>query len=203
MIIVYSKEVSMDVRTAIENRRSIRRFRPESLPREIIADILDAARLAPSGKNGQPWRFVVVQGDARREMSEQLQRGLARSREQGMQTGSAEYTFAIMAEAPVTVMVFNPGDSAPWLEKPISRHIASLVDTQSVGAAVQNMLLRAQELGIGSLWICDTLFAHDELCQWLGRDCLLAAAVTLGYPAENPPARPRRTLDELTDWRDA
>ena len=130
-----------------------------------------------------------------------LQAGLKASSERGIPTGSAENTFRIMREAPVTVFVFNPKDTAPWKEQTIPERIFRIVNTQSVGAAIQNMLLRAQELEIGSLWICDTFSAYEELCAWLGRDSLLVAAVSLGYPAESPAARPRLPLDELVEWR--
>lgn len=191
----------MDVKQAIEARRSIRRFKPDALPRELIEQILDAARLAPSGKNNQPWQFVVVQGDEREAMSQSLQAGLKAVKEQGIPTGSAEYSFRIMKDAPATIFVLNPNDTDPWGEHTVPETMFRLVDTQSAGGAIMSMLLRAQELGVGSLWICDTLAAYHELTRWLGRDGLLVAAVALGYPDESPAARPRRTLEELVEWR--
>ena len=191
----------MHVIQAIEKRRSIRRFKADSLPKESVEAILEAARLAPSGKNRQPWRFVVVQGEERKQMSAHLAQGLALAKAQGHATGSAENTFRIMGEAPVTVFVFAPEDSAPWTEQTIMQRIMRIVDIQSVGAAIQNMLLRAQELGIASLWICDTFSAYDALCKWLGRDSLLVAAVSLGYADEAPAARPRIPLEDLVEWR--
>jgi nitroreductase len=191
----------MDVLQAIASRRSIRKFKPDPLPHEMIESILDAARLAPSGKNNQPWRFVVVENDAREQMFSCLQAGLKASMERGIPTGSAENTFRIMREAPATIFIFNPKDTAPWNEQTILERVFRIVNIQSVGAAIQNMLLRAQELGIGSLWICDTFSAYRELCSWLGRDSLLVAAVSLGYPAESPAARPRLPLFDLVEWR--
>ena len=191
----------MDVLQAIRDRRSIRKFQPDPLPRESIEAILDAGRLAPSGKNRQPWRFVVVQGEEREPMYACLQEGLQKAVQNGIPTGSAENTFRIMREAPVTVFVFEPESSAPWNEKSVPEQISGIVNIQSVGAAIENMLLCAQDMGIGSLWICDTFSAYQELCAWLGRDSLLAAAVSLGYPAEAPAARPRLALAELTEWR--
>lgn len=160
----------MEVLHAIQSRRSIRRFKADPLTPEIVNDIIDAARLAPSGKNRQPWRFVVVRGDEREKMSACLQEGLRRSIENGHPTGSAGNTFRIMREAPVTVFVFSPDDAAPWIDQSVGERIGEIVNVQSVGAAIENMLLRAQELGVGSLWICDTFSAYGELCAWLGRD---------------------------------
>jgi nitroreductase len=191
----------MDVLYAIQSRRSIRHFKADPLALETVHDILNAARLAPSGKNRQPWRFVVVQGDEREKMSACLQEGLRHSIENGQPTGSAENTFRIMREAPVTVFVFAPDDTAPWNNQSIGERIGEIVNIQSVGAAIENMLLRAQELGVGSLWICDTFSAYGELCAWLGRDSLLVAAVSLGYADEAPTARPRLPLDKLVEWR--
>ncbi|MBN1778530.1 MAG: nitroreductase [Clostridiales bacterium] len=191
----------MDVKAAVESRRSIRRFKPEALPRETIESILDAARLSPSGKNNQPWQFVVVQGDEREAMSARLQAGLKATQGKGIPTGSAENTFRIMREAPATVFVFNTKAAAPWEEQSVMERIFSVVNVQSIGGAIQSMLLRAQEMGVGSLWICDTFSAYEELCAWLGKDSLLVAAVSLGYADETPDARPRLPLSELVEWR--
>lgn len=191
----------MDVKQAIESRRSIRRFKPDALPCETIEMILDAARLSPSGKNNQPWQFVVVQGNEREAMSEALQAGLKAMKEQGIPTGSAEYTFRIMKDAPAVVFVFNSKNPGPWDEEKIEEQIASVVNIQSIGGAIYGMLLRAQELGVGSLWICDTFAAYAQLTSWLGWSGLLVAAEALGYADEAPAPRPRQPLGELVEWR--
>jgi nitroreductase len=74
------------------------------------------------------------------------------------------------------------------------------VDTQSIGAAIQNMLLAAQAIGLGTLWICDVWSAYQQLEEWLGESGELVAAVALGYPDEQPAARPRRPLSEVVRW---
>ncbi len=75
---------------------------------------------------------------------------------------------------------------------------------QSIGGAIQTMLLAAQVLGVGSLWICDVLYCEDEInaCFGHGADTLVAA-VSLGYAAESPRARPRRPWQEVTEWQGA
>lgn len=191
----------MDVKQAIESRRSIRRFKPDALPHETIEMILNAARLSPSGKNNQPWQFVVVQGDERTAMSEALQAGLQSMKDKGIPTGSAEYTFRIMKDAPAVVFVFNSKNPGPWEEKTVTEQVSSIVNIQSIGGAILSMLLRAQELNVGSLWICDTFAAYEELTSWLGWSGLLVAAVALGYADEAPAARPRQPLSELVEWR--
>ena len=59
----------------------------------------------------------------------------------------------------------------------------------------------AFDLGLGSLWICDTYFAQEELMGWLGAEGELAAAMAVGYAAESPQARPRKKLEDAVEWR--
>ena len=188
----------MNTREVIAARRSIRKFKAGALPADAVELILKAAALAPSGKNRQPWRFILVQGDERDAMTGVMREMLKQWQERGEDTGSAKWTTDIMAQAPLTVFVINPDGVDPWEEHSVDQMFQELVDIQSIGAAIQNMLLAAQDLGIGSLWICDVLYAVTELKEWLGESGELIAAVSFGYPDESPDARPRKPLSETT-----
>jgi nitroreductase len=190
----------METLQAIAGRRSIRRFTSDPVTEETLRAILNAGIQAPSGKNRQPWRFVVVQGDKRAEMIRVMRAGIAKAKESGEELGSSEWTVPVMEQAPVTVFVFNPEGVRPWLAHSIGENFSDLVNVQSVGAAIENMLLAAYDLGVGSLWICDVFYAYEDLCNWLGEDGQMVAAVSLGYPDEQPDARPRKTLEEVTRW---
>ena len=186
----------MNTLEAISQRRSIRRFKDTPISDETIIKILSSAIQAPSGKNKQPWSFIVVKEDKRPEMIRIMRESIAKIKEQGGNTGSSEWTANSMEKAPVTIFVFNP--HAENTED--FGHTSNVVDVQSTGAAIQTMLLAAQELGIGSLWICDVFYAYKELCEWLGETHEMIAAVSLGYPDESPDARPRKPVDEVTRW---
>lgn len=190
----------MNTLEAITTRRSIRKFRNTPLPEGSLHTILTAATQAPSGKNRQPWNFVVVKGDKRDEMAEIMRKGIHKMKEQGEDIGSSERSADIMEQAPVTVFVFNPYGLHPWLPHSIKQSFENIVDVQSVGASIQNMLLSAQELGIGSLWICDVFYAYEELSSWLGEKGQMVAAVSLGYPDESPNARSRKSITEVIRW---
>jgi predicted transcriptional regulator YdeE/nitroreductase len=185
---------------AIAQRRSIRRFKSDPIPDEALQAILKAGTQAPSGKNRQPWRFVVVSGEKCAEMVGVMREGIAQTKARGEDPGSAEWTADVMAQAPVTVFIFNPHGMRPWLAHSIQQMFQALVDTQSIGAAIQNMALAAQALGLGSLWICDVFEAYDELCQWLGEPGQMVAALSLGYADESPPARSRKPVGEVARW---
>jgi nitroreductase len=187
----------MNTLGAIAARRSIRAFKEEGLAEEVVRKILTAASQAPSGKNRQPWRFVTVQGAKRAEMVGVLREAVAAFKSRGEDTGSADWTVNVMERAPLTVFVFNEHGIDPWLDHSVDQTFQELVDVQSIGAAIQNMLLAATDLGLGSLWIADVLYAVTELKAWLEEKGQLVAAVSFGVPNESPDARPRKPLDEI------
>lgn len=192
----------MDVLKVIAARRSIRKFKEKPVPDETIKTILTAAIQAPSGKNRQPWRFVVVKGEKCKEMVQIMRQGIEKMKERGEDTGSGEWSARVMEKAPVTIFVFNPLGMAPWLAHSIEQMFWEVVDVQSVGAAIQNMALAAQSMGIGSLWICDVFEAYEELTDWLGEKGQMVAAMSFGYADENPEPRPRKPLSEVVRWLD-
>jgi nitroreductase len=166
-----------------------------------VGAVLAAAILAPSGKNRQPWRFVVVAGDEKRaQMIRVMRQGIADTKARGMETGSAIMTARVMERAPVTIFVFNPEGVHPWTSHSLAQTLMEAVDMQSIGAAIQNMLLAARAMGLGTLWMCDVWSAYQQLEEWLGESGELIAAVALGYPDEEPAARPRRPLSEVVRW---
>jgi F420 biosynthesis protein FbiB-like protein len=187
----------MNALEAIAARRSIRKFKSDPIPEQVVRAILQAAIQAPSGKNRQPWKFILVGEDRRAEMMKVMRMGMARMKAEGEDLDSSEWTARVMDQAPLTVFVINPHGKFPWLAHSIDENFQELVDVQSVGAAIQNMLLAALDLGLGSLWICDVFYAYEELMGWLGEKGQMVAAVSLGYPGEAPAARSRKPFDEV------
>jgi F420 biosynthesis protein FbiB-like protein len=191
----------MDTLEAIATRRSVRKFTDRPVSEETVGAVLAAAILAPSGKNRQPWRFVVVTGDEKRaQMIRVMREGIADTKAHGMETGTAIMTARVMERAPVTVFVFNPEGVHPWTSHSVVQTFMEAIDMQSIGAAIQNMLLAARAMGLGTLWMCDVWSAYQQLEEWLGESGELIAAVALGYPDEEPAARPRRPLSEVVRW---
>ncbi len=190
----------MSVFDLISSRRSIRKYKADPIPEESLRRILQAGILAPSGNNRQTWTFYVVQGDKRAEMVERLNEGLANRVTEGEDIAGAKHSFDIMAQAPVTIFVFRPNRTAPWPAASQRQHFSDVVDVQSVGSCIQNMLLMAEEMGIGSLWICDVFSAYKELSDWLGESTEMIAALSLGMADEHPAARKRKSFDEVVHW---
>ncbi|SFL35756.1 nitroreductase family protein [Pelosinus propionicus] len=186
----------MDIKQAILDRRSIRSYQDQSIPREIIEELLELAVKAPSGKNRQPWRFVVLESQKKDRLATIMADKSQSRKQQNLDIGSCETSIAAIQQASIVILVFNAFST---IEKDYN-HYRLLTDTQSIGAAIQTMILAAQDFGLGTLWICDIFYSEREICSWLERNDELVGAVAIGYPNQSPYARPRKSWSEVTEW---
>jgi nitroreductase len=198
----------MELKSVLEQRRSIRIFRQEPLPPGTIGELLDAARLAPSGTNLQPWRFLAVTSAEKRQ-------------------ALADCTFNVnfIAQAPLTMVccadraasgarperlrelsiagAFAGTDLEKFdfsgYRKSVPRDEAAELAylNLNVAIAVQQMILRGVDLGLGSCWVM--LFSQTKVRELLGLPDSLSvtALVPFGYPAQTPPPRPRLNPDDI------
>lgn len=194
--------------SAIYDRRSIRKFSDTPISRQDITDIIESGTKAPSSKNRQPWKYIVIQGKAKEEMLKAFRQGIAREENVNpllprsrQHIAAAKHTVDIMEKAPVIVFAVNPLGKGVLAELTPEERIYEICNIQSLSASIQNMLLAATEKGIGSLWICDIYFAYAELCQWLNSEGELVAAIAFGYPDELPKERPRKSVEDVVEWR--
>ncbi len=192
----------------IYDRRSIRKFLDKPISQKDIMDIIQSGVKAPSSKNRQPWKYIVIQGNAKAEMLNVFRKGIDREENESallpqskQHIAAAKYTVDIMEKAPTIIFVVNSLGKDISTELTPEEHIYEICNIQSISASIQNMLLAATEKGIGSLWICDIYFAYSELCKWLNSDGQLIAAIAFGYPDESPKARPRKNLEDIMEWR--
>ncbi|TDA22836.1 nitroreductase family protein [Extibacter muris] len=119
----------------------------------------------PSSKNRQPWKYIVVQGDAKEEMLRGFRQGIEREENEcallpqsKRYIAAAKHTVDLMEAAPTIVLVVNSIGKNEMGEMTPEEHVYEICNIQSIGASIQNMLLAATEKGIGSLWICDAYY---------------------------------------------
>jgi nitroreductase len=186
--------MNVDLDEAIRGRRSIREYEEQDVPEELVRQVIEAATFAPSAKNDQQWRFTVLTGAAKDELTDRFRHELELlCKRIGIENmGSAFNSCSIMEKAPVVIMVWNAGEMGWETEK------------HGVAAGIQNMLLKAYSLGLGSLWIGDVFFTAEALEQHLRKPWRILAAVALGYPASVPKGpwngRPRKSVDEVAEF---
>lgn len=192
----------------ITERRSIRKYKSQLVDKKIIDEIIKAGLLAPSAKNRQPWKFIVYKEKSKNELLDEMEKGFLRERDGNAllpdsKNGLADAfnTLKIMREAPVLIVILNTNGGSPFTNINPDNRITEICDSLSIGAAVENMLLKATELGVGSLWIANTCFAYNELVDHIGTTYQLVGAISLGYANESPAARPRKCLEDVVEYR--
>ncbi len=180
----------MEIDEALRGRRSIRRYKARAVPKYVIREILEAGTWAPSAKNGQQWRFTVLTRDSKKKLTNVFRRELeAVSQRIGSdEMGSSFSSCNIMEKAPVLIIVWNAGNMG-WE-----------TEVHSVAAAIQNILLKAYALGLGTVWIGDIFYATKAIKRQLQKSWKLTAAIALGWPAEQPKPRLRKSVDEVTEF---
>jgi len=180
----------MDLDQALKGRRSIRKYLNRNVSEELIRQVIEAATFAPSAKNGQQWRFTVLMGNSKRDLTDVFRRELeVVSRRIGRRhMGSSFESCSIMEQVPVVIMVWNAGTMG-WE-----------TEIHSVAAAIQNMLLKAYSLGLGTLWIGDIFYAIEALKNHLNKPWKPIAAVALGWAANHPEPPPRKSVDDVTEF---
>ncbi len=187
----------MNTIESIENRRSIRAFKKDDISKETVEDILNCGRLAPSAKNRQPWYFVVTKGRTKNKIADMMIKYTINNddtleRKKLGCASSVNPTANVIKQAPILVLIFREKDDN-WV----------IGDNLSIGACVENVCLRATEIGIGTLWIRDIVYVSKEVAEMLGHNDLeLNCAISLGLANQSPKQRPRKELKDIVEWYD-
>lgn len=193
----------MNIYELIEKRKSIRKYKAQPVPREVLERILNAGMHAPSGKNRQNWRFFVVEGQKRDEYLKYSQKswlGIKDVLQKRLKPSLYEFTerfFYTLGDAPVIIFCYSLND-------PEERYHTSI---GSVYMAVQNMILAAVHEGLGTCPMGAPLEIKEEVDEFLGIKQIsvppgaqleLLCALVLGYPDHEPPKAPRQTEGRVT-----
>lgn len=190
----------MDLRTAITERRSCRNYLPDAISKETIEQLLEAAIWAPSPVNNQPWEFIVITGP---ELKAKIF-AEAETRRKVLYEKSGwkwlnRYEVGFLKEVPVILAVV--GDPKKTGADMFLKD-GGVAYKLACAAAIQNILLTAHSLGLGSLWF--TLFEKDALMEILSiepeRDPV--ALICVGKPAGEPFKTSRKTVQEKTTYRE-
>lgn len=184
----------MELKEAIELRRSIRHFNDKDLSKDIIEDLLECARMAPSAINRQPWFFVVVKDKLKNKISDMMLEWCCLKSDYNTDyLSSVQYTANVIKEANTLILVFQNTDLLNYRD----------FDNLSIGASIENILLRATDLGLGSLWIGHITNIKNEIEEMFKYDNLmLNSAIALGYTDIKPKMRPRKDLKDIMVYVD-
>ncbi len=157
----------MSVQKAIIGRRSVRSFSTKPISDELIMQVLEAGRWAPSADNKQPWEFIVV-------INPQIRKALS----------NLSFWGRFLAQAPVAIAVIT---------NPQTSHTHIIGGT----CATQNMMLAAWELGLGTCWIADLNNDETKQILNIPKDLYVITITPLGFPDDVPSKSKRMELRDL------
>lgn len=202
---------AQEVLELIKSRRSVRKYKPEPVPEDKLQMILEAAQWGPSGENAQPWRFVVVRDQKKREILAQIAGGgsgrrfkaeyISGEMEKRLSKFKSEETrkrvYRRLISGEISAFLVN----APVVVVGCSR-LNAWDPPYDVSAATQNMLIMTHALGLGACWLAAPIAdVRDELkvkkLLNVPKDYAIFNVVAIGIPDETPKVRPRLPLEEI------
>lgn len=198
----------MELIEAIKSRRSIRKFKPDAIPNNYIYELIEAARLAPSGTNLQPTRYVIIKSDEAKSKLKECT------------------PLPFVTEAPVVIAccidthsvaltndrMTELREAQAFVDTPLDKDYPkkdnsnkNTVNTEAVKSylnlnaaiAIEHITLRAVDLGLGSCWVM--MFDKEKVKELLALDenYDVVALLPIGYPNQSPTQRPRLSIDKL------
>ncbi len=169
----------------IRTRRSIRKYTEKPISEEIIAQLLESARLAPSGSNSQPWHFIIVRSESTRKKIAEVSHN---------QKWMVSATVHIVCVADIRSRIsediqLSINEDSPQME------VKQIIRDTSIAAT--HIVLEAESIGLGACWVA--WFTQEEIRPVLNipSDKFVVCILTIGYTEEQPKARPRKKLDEI------
>lgn len=170
----------------IKGRRSIRKYKNDNIPNELIEKVIDAARLAPSWANTQCWHFIIVKDS------------LIKS-ELAMLAGERNPAYNALKDAPVVIVACAKQNIAGFYKgkQATVKGDWSMFD---VALAMDHLTLAAYSLGLGTVHV--GLFNHEKAVQLLNlpSDLEVIEMMPLGYPDESPSMRQRKNINEIVSY---
>lgn len=169
----------MNIKEAIDTRKSIRKYKDRPIPEEIINELLDAARKAPSAKNAQSHRYFIVKDK--------------KTKDKLIKNGAFKQPF--VNEAPlIIVCCADPGQYPKSADVDESPGNYALID---LSIATSFLILRATELGLGTVFVA--WIYRDKIRKVLNipKNYIIPFVIPIGYPAENPAPKSRKDLSDI------
>lgn len=207
----------MELKEAIERRASVRQFARDDVHDDDLREMVRLAHLAPSVNNSQPWRFVAVRN---RELLEEMSSAVHRKVSEMLPDSDEEpahrakeqvdWFSTFFGNAPAAIAVLTRPyeaivDSAlpSGLSHEDMNSVRGHPDIESIGAAIENLLLAAVDLGYGTCWLSGPLVAREELEAILDvrEPWRIAAMVAVGRPASEHRPREKKPLEEVFELR--
>ncbi|MDD4294697.1 MAG: nitroreductase family protein [Candidatus Omnitrophica bacterium] len=191
----------MDILKVIKERKTIRKYKDKPIPKEIIEKIIEAGRWGPSVIGLQPWEFVFI------ETEEVLDKIIQKLKERlnDLETGGRfvlHSSILALSTAQTVLFVYNTNDFVRASKKFGENYskFTRLSEIEAISAGIQNMILVAEELGIGSAWLDAPVMFSEDIKNILKIDRELVSILTFGYPDESGSRTKRKKIEDVVKY---
>ncbi|GAE36146.1 nitroreductase family protein [Halalkalibacter akibai] len=187
----------MELYEALLSRRSIGIVKEDPVRKEIIERILQVGTFAPNHFRTEPWRFFVLEGDARKRLGDVFEE-ITTLELEDITTEESKKKLEKVKQNPLRAPVIIAVAVEPQLKK----NVIEIEEYASVHAAVQNMLLAAHDLGLGAIWRTGALCYHEKTKEFfhLSSNSQLVGFIYIGYPSKNLPKAKKTSFEHKTTW---
>lgn len=171
----------METKQAIEERRSIRKFKNDQINEEIIIEAIKYGTMAPSAHNRQPWQFKILTPEEKNNIADILE-----EKTKSIENHTGPHTAGVIREAPFMLLILMDKETE-------NRDM----DVISIGACIENIILYLTDINIGTLWIGNTNLIAKEIEDYLNLTNEPISCLAIGYKNQEPHARPRKNLTDV------
>lgn len=172
----------MELQSAIDERRSIRKFTDAPVSKEVLIEAIKNGIKAPSAHNRQPWKFKIVTKEEKNKIAELLYDST-----KDIPGHTGPHTANIIKEVPELIVIFIDNQN----------HKERDMDIISIGACIENVILSLVEKGLGTIWIGNTNIISKEISKFLNTPYETVSCLGVGAQAQFPHARPRKNLEDV------
>ena len=172
----------MELKDAIYNRRSIRKFKEEEISKETILSIIKDATHAASGHNRQPWKFKILDKKTKNLISDTLY-----EKYKDVKGHTALHTAEVIKNIPNLVVVYLDSDNCEYRD----------IDILSIGGMIDEILLLSEEKNIGTLWIANTNLISEEIKKITDVNLETISCIGFGEKDQFPNPRPRKNFEDI------
>lgn len=189
----------------LKERRSVRTYKQEKIEKEIIEKLIEFATWAPSAHNSQPWRFLVIEdSEVKVELAEAMaDRWMKDLEKDGVPVDERvklkRESINRFTQSPILIIACITLEDMERYPDARRQKCEWTMATQSLSAAIQNLLIAAAAYGLGACWCCAPLFCKEDVRRVLDipEEVEPQALITVGYPAEEPLAPARLPLSKI------
>ena len=172
----------MELRSVIESRRSIRKYKDDLIDENIIIEAIKYGIMAPSAHNRQPWKVKLVKGEEKDKIADAL---IDKTKDIEGHTGV--HTAGVIKTVPYLLMVYIDNDIKENRD----------MDVISIGAFIEHIILYLTDVGLGTLWIANTNYVTDEIKEITGINLESISCIGIGVKDQEPNMRPRKDIEEI------